>query len=97
MEGACDGTHPFDPLPGWLKALETAPRHCERCSLDNGLSAVLNEKLSYAARLGTRRPGNIHDRGDGHRVRSSADRTLAGTFRLHETRKSQWPLYSIDR
>jgi glutamyl-tRNA synthetase len=47
---------------------------------------------NYLVRL-----GNFHDRGDGRCIRSSTDRTVAGAFRLHEARKPQWPLYSVDR
>ena len=36
-------------------------------------------------------------RGDDRRIRPAADRAVAGAFRLHETRKPQWPLYSVER
>ena len=51
-------------------------------------------QLSGAARLEPWRPGDFLDRGDDRRLRSAADRPLAGALRFRQAREPQRPLHA---
>ena len=93
LAGAGDGAHPADPRSGRLEAVQAPWRARRRCLPRHGLSAGGAAQLSGAARLEPWRPGDLFDRGNDRRLRSAADRPLAGAVRFRQAGKPQRPLH----
>ena len=83
--------------PDGSKAFQATRRARHRCLSGHGLSAGGVAQLPGAARLESRRPGDILHRGNDRGFRPAADRPLAGAIRFRQARKPQRSLYPHQR